>query len=115
MNEIAAARSSIGISGDGKGVSGARRSGIPRCVEPPILGFAGLASDNRSIAGALNALIAALCVGMFMRQETNGESRMKRLLICTLLAFLATSVAACDPAPPPDDWKPYGPRDRGGD
>ena len=71
------ARPSAGVAVDGRGVSGARRSGVLRCAEAPILGFAGLALANRSVAKAFHGLIAALNVGTFMGREQNGESRVR--------------------------------------
>lgn len=74
MTGIAAARPSIGISGDGNGATGARARGVPGCVGAPILGCAGLPSANRSIARALKGLIVAPDGGMFIGREPNGES-----------------------------------------
>ncbi len=76
MTGISAARSSIGIFGDGNGATGARPSGVPGRIAATILGCAGLTSANRSIAKAFEGLIAALNVGTFMWWEPNGESRL---------------------------------------
>ena len=76
MTEIAAARSSIGISGDGNGATGARPSGVPGCVGAPILDCTGLSSANRSIAKPFDGLIAALNGGTFIGREPIGESRL---------------------------------------
>ena len=75
MTEIAAARSSIGISGDGNGATGVRPSGVPGCVGALILFCTGLPLVNRSVAEAFNDLIAAPNGGPIMGWEPNGESR----------------------------------------
>lgn len=59
-------------------MSGARRSGVPRCAELPILGFTDSMSANRNIAKSSNGLIAAPSGGTFMGREQNGESRLIR-------------------------------------
>lgn len=84
MIGIAAVRSSGRSAGNGKGATGARQNGIHRRAVAPMARFAGLLSANTRASLAQFGLISALTAGTVSGGYSNGGSRLKNALCCTI-------------------------------